>query len=70
MSVASIAYEDCLLLYRVAALSMSSAGVDGMLVVEASTYGVAFDDLIAHRGEVFLRSKSPGAVNAGIKQYN
>lgn len=45
---AGIANENRLLLYDVTALSVSSAGVNGVLVVEASADRVAFDDLVAH----------------------
>ena len=48
MACASVAHEDRLLLYHVAALSMGSAWIDGMLVVEAPADRVAFDNLIAH----------------------
>ena len=48
MACASVAHEDSLLLYRVAALSMGSAWIDGVLVVETPADRIAFDDLITH----------------------
>jgi hypothetical protein len=47
---AGIAYEDRLFLHHMAPMTVSCARVDGMLMVETSTHGVAFDNLIAHCG--------------------
>lgn len=44
------ANQDGLLCDRVPPLAISSARVDGVAVVEATTDGVAFDYLIAHVG--------------------
>ena len=64
VQTAGIAHENRLLLYHMAALSMSSARVNGMLVVEASTHRVAFDDPVAHCGSEFLSIGWLGGVEA------
>ena len=61
---AGIAYEDCLFLNHMAAMTVSSARVDGMLVIETSTHRVAFDNLIAHRGTESLRFERFGVCSA------
>jgi hypothetical protein len=50
MATAGVAYKDCLLLNHMPTLAMGSTRIDGVLVVEASAYRIAFDDLIAHVG--------------------
>ena len=59
----SVAYKNRLLLYRMVALSKGTTGVDGMLVVEATADGIAFNDLVAHCSSVQVhadRSKDAG----------
>jgi hypothetical protein len=61
---AGIAYEDRLFLHHMAAMTVSSARVDGMLVVETSTHRVAFDNLIAHCGTKSQRFERFGVCSA------
>ena len=80
---AGIAYEDRLFLHHMATMAVSSARVDGMLVVKTSTHRVAFDNLIAHCGtksQQFERSevcsswrevmKLKGANATSVAEYN
>lgn len=50
VAAAGVAHEHRLLLDNVTPLAMSSAGIDGVLVIETPADRVAFDDLIAHLG--------------------
>lgn len=59
---AGIAHENGLLLNDMTALPVRFARVYGMLVVEASTDGVAFDDLITHQGSEVLYARELGSV--------
>lgn len=52
MKTTGVAHKDCLLLYHMSALSKSTTGVDGMLVVETSADREALDNLVAHPGSV------------------
>lgn len=48
MCRACIAYKNGLFLNSMVSLSVSRAGVDGMLVVKAAAYRVALNNLITH----------------------
>jgi hypothetical protein len=52
---AGISYKDRLLLYDMTSLAMRRARICSMLVIQAATLGIPFDDLVAHC-EVYLGS--------------
>jgi hypothetical protein len=60
---AGVAYEDRLLLDRMPTLAMGGARVDGVLVILASAYRVAFNDLVAHVGY-----SSAGSSSASLRK--
>lgn len=61
---AGIAYENRLLLYCMATLSVSSAWVNRVLVVETSTHRVALDDLVAHSGRSYWCLELPDSTES------
>jgi len=48
MPITSIAHENGLFLYTVAALAIGFAGVDGVFEVETFADGVALDEFVTH----------------------
>lgn len=45
---AGVADQDCLILHTVAGSSISSASVDGVLIIEATAHRVELNQLVAH----------------------
>ena len=50
VDTAGVSDEHRLLLNSVTTLAMGGTWINGVLVVQAPAYGVAFDDLITHGG--------------------